>query len=93
MSRLCSGSLLLSWQADDPGHLVEVKALASLDYSLVVVVLPWGKHEQAPLGTGIKTAASWLGKGCKAVFLKHDDGKTSLKCRLHHGLLPGADAR
>ena len=37
--------LLLSCDADHPGHLVEVEALAALDCPLVVVVFPWGQHE------------------------------------------------
>ncbi len=39
------GQLLLSCDADHPGHLVEVEALAALDRPLVVVVFPWGQHE------------------------------------------------
>ena len=93
VSRLRRGPLPPSRDADHPGHLVQVEALAALDESLVVVMLPGGKHEQPPSSAGVKPAAPRLGKRREAVLLKHNDGKPLLKCRLHHCLFTGADAR
>ncbi len=93
MSQLRRGQSPPPREANHPRHLIEVEALAALDHSLVVVMLPWGQHEQAPLSAGIKTAASRLGKGRKAVFLKHDNRKAMLECSLHHSLLTRTNAR
>ena len=92
MSRLCRGVLLLLRQANHPCHFIKVQALAALDYSLVVMVLPWGQHEQSPLSAGVKTATSWLGKGREPVLLKHNDGKSMLERCLHHRFFSWADA-
>ena len=85
--------LLLSCDADHPGHLVEVEALAALDRPLVVVVFPWGQHEQPTVSAGIKPATTRLGKRSEAILLKHNNRESMLECRLHHSFLPRADAR
>ena len=92
VSRLCRDYLLVVLEADCPRHLVEVEALVAADEPPVVVVLPWGEHEELPLSAGVEPAASGLGQGCEAVFLEGNYGVTLLKGCLHDGFLARADA-
>lgn len=92
VSRLRRGPLLLTLDADHPSHFIEIKALAALDYPPIIVMFPWGNHEHATLCASVKAAASRLSKGCEAVFLKHDNGKTMLECCLHHSLFSWTNA-
>lgn len=59
----------------------------------MVLVLPWGKDEEATFGTGLEVLMPRLGEGVEAPRGEEDEREASVESGTHDGLLAFGDGR